>query len=179
LKIQQADRYKYEMRHFGKSVEGFKIESGQCFENVKGFCDKYASLGRSVRVSLVLGLRTWGKSDLTFGYHYLVHDEDTGEYSDPQYGRYTFIELHSWSVKEYDKECVEFERSYDMHPAQEFAYHYIEKYKKQLTAVIKLIKTQGHCKLSDANIRARLTSEPEERIQPKFGRQEIELFRID
>ena len=85
MKINQADTYKYEISHFGKLVEHAEGKAGACFDNVIDYCEKYKELGQNTGVSLVLGLRTFDDDKCTMCYHYLVKNNDTGEFSDPQY----------------------------------------------------------------------------------------------
>lgn len=178
MQIKQASTYRYDQRHFQRNIDHEVTVAGECFRNVKDYCRTYEKLGRNVLVSLVFGLRTW-EDNCTYGYHYLVKDCDTGEYSDPQYSRYTFVELHSWSLVDYEKECGEFEENYGIHPAEEFAYHYVRNYKKQLSAAMKFIKSQGHCKLTDAEIKEVCYTSPYQHTEmPKYGTKEIKLFDI-
>lgn len=178
MQIKQAFTYRYDQKHFQHNIEHEVTEAGACFRNVKGYCKTYEELGRNCHVSLVFGLRTWD-SGCSAGYHYLVKDASTGEYSDPQYSRYTFVELHSWSLSEYMKECEEFEALHKTHPAEEFAYHYVREYKKQLSAALKFIKAQGHCKLSDAEIKEICYTDPLQHTEiPKYGKKEIEPLNI-
>ena len=178
MQIKQSNTYKYETKHFGKMLE-HDVVAGECFNNVKTFCSTYASLGRNVSVSVVIGMRSWDDGGATYGYHYLVKDEDTGEYSDPQYARYTFVELHSWSLKDYIRECEVFEDKYGGPPAEEFAFHYAVIYKKQLLAALKFIKSQGWCRVSDAKLKEYLQIDADVlTVQPKYGRKAIECFNI-
>lgn len=179
MQIKQSYTYKYEQKHFSRNIEHKETVGGQCFKNVKGYCKTYKELGRNVLVSLVFGMRSWDDGNCTYGYHYLVKDADTGEFTDPQYSRYTFVELHSWTPEEYDKECDEFEFENKVHPAEEFAYHYVMKYNKQILAVMRFIKTQGWCKTSDKKLKDVCYVDPEElNVKPKYGNQELELFNI-
>lgn len=178
MQIKQAFTYRYDQNYFQRNIEHKVTKAGECFRNVKGYCNTYENLGRNVSVALVFGLRSWDTS-CTYGYHYLVKDSDTGEYSDPQYSRHTFVELHSWSLSDYEKECKEFEENHNVHPAEEFAYYYVLKYKKQLLAAMKFIKSQGHCKLTDAEIKEVCYTDPEQHIEiPKYGKKEIEPLNI-
>lgn len=178
MEIKQAFTYKYETKHFGEMLK-HDVVAGQCFKNVANFCKTYADKGRNVMVSLTFGMRTYEEGATSYGYHYLVRDADTGEYSDPQYSRYTFVELHSWTLEDYVKECKEFENVHDIYPAEEFAYHYVHRFKKQLSAAMKFIKSQGYCKLTDAEIRESVRTDVKELlVKPKYGTQEIYCFNI-
>lgn len=179
MQIKQAFTYGYEQEHFGKNLEHVTVAS-ECFKNVKNYCKTYKELGRNVRVSLVMGLRAWDSGTCTYGYHYLVKDADTGQYSDPQYSRYTFVELHSWTPEEYEQECKMFEHNYDGHPAEEFAFYYVELYQKQLRAALKFIKTNGWSRLlSDKAINEYVSLFDEQlTAKPEFGKTEVALFNI-
>lgn len=178
MQIKQSYTYKYEQRHFSRNIDHPITEGGQCFKNVKGYCKTYRELGRNVLVSLVFGMRSWDDGNCTYGYHYLVKDAETGEFSDPQYSRYTFVELHSWEPEDYEKECSEFESEQGVHPAEEFAYSYVLKYNKQILAAMRFIKTQGWCKLSDKKLKEVCSADPDEVCEPQYGKQEISLFNI-
>lgn len=181
MKIHQANTYVYEKKHFGKLLEQDKGVAGECFKNVKQFCKEYRALGRHASVSLVIGMKAWDSGDATMCYHYLVKDDETGEFTDPQYWRYTFIELHNWSLEEYEKECDKFESENDYHPAQEFFTWYVYSgYAKIIENSIKLIKSLAswRVKLSDKAIETYLKGEYDD-CQPKFGTRIIEKLQID
>lgn len=181
MKIHQANSYAYEMNHFGKPLEFSSGVAGECFKNVKQFCKEYTNAGRNVSVSLVIGMRSWDSGEATMCYHYLVKDNETGEYSDPQYRRYTFIELHNWSLEDYEKECDKFESENDYHPAQEFFTWYVYSgYAKVIENSVKLIKSLSswRVKLSDKAIETYLKGEYDD-CQPKFGTRIIEKLQID
>lgn len=181
MKIHQANTYAYEKKHFGKLLEQDKGVAGECFKNVKQFCKEYRALGRQASVSLVIGMKAWDTGDATMCYHYLVKDDETGEYADPQYWRYTFIELHNWTLEEYEKECDKFESENDYHPAQEFFSWYVYSgYAKIIENSIKLIKSLAswRVKLSDKAIETYLKGEYDD-CQPKFGTRIIEKLQIE
>lgn len=181
MKIEHAFTYQYETKHFGKMLEHSPAKEGSCFDNVINFCKLYREKGRNTGVSLVVGLRGWDNA-CTMGYHYLVKDDDTGEFSDPQYSRYTFIELHNWSLDEYIKECDEFEAQHGERHSSEFYEWYKENgfYKPMINA-LKLIKSLAGYRiptLSDKAIKdyvdTYLVSE-----KPKYGTQIIKRLNLD
>lgn len=155
MKINQVDTYKYEISHFGKLVEHAEGKAGACFDNVIDYCEKYKELGQNTGVSLVLGLRTFDDDKCIMCYHYLVKNNNTGEFSDPQYWRYTFVELHNWSLDEYKREIEEFENEKGFRQSSEFFQWYCENNNKALKSVIKLIKdlADGKVKLTSQAIR--------------------------
>ena len=181
MKIEQANTYLYEMNHFGKLSEMDKGTAGECFKNVKQFCKDYRNLGRKCSVSLVIGMKAWDSADVTMCYHYLVKDDDTGEYADPQYWRYTFIELHNWSLEEYEQECDKFESENGYHPAQEFfTWYCFSGYGKVIENTLKLIKSLSdfRVKVSDKAIESYCRNGYDD-CQPKFGNRVIKKLRID
>ena len=181
MKIEHAFTYQYETKHFGKMLEHAPVKEGSCFDNVINFCKLYKELSRNTSVSLVLGLRGWDNA-CTMGYHYLVKDDDTGEFTDPQYSRYTFIELHNWSLEDYVKECNEFEQRHGERHSSEFYQWYKENgfYSPMLNA-LKLIKSLASYRihgLSDKAIKEYineyLVSE-----EPRYGTQVIQFRNLD
>lgn len=181
MKIQQANTYKYEMAHFNKLLDQDKGVAGQCYKNVRQFCKDYQNEDRDVSVSLVIGMKAWCEGGPTMCYHYLVKDNETGEFADPQYWRYTFIELHNWSLEDYEKECDKFESENGYHPAQEFFTWYVYNgYSKVIENSLKLIKSLSswQVKLSDKTIANYLKGEYDD-CQPKFGTKIIQKLDID
>jgi hypothetical protein len=181
MKIQQADTYQYEMKHFNKLLGMDKGVAGECFKNVKQFCKEYQSAGRKTSISLVIGMKSWDSGEVTMCYHYLVKDDETGEYTDPQYWRYTFIELHNWTLEDYTKECDRFEDEHDYHPAQEFfTWYCFNGFGKTIENSVKLIKSLSdfRVKISDKAIECYCRDGYDD-CQPKFGNRIIEKLRID
>lgn len=181
MKIQQANTYVYEKENFGRLLEQDKGVPGQCYRNVKQFCKDYQLLGKDVSVSLVVGMRAWDSGQATMCYHYLVKDNQTGEFADPQYWRYTFIELHNWSVSDYIKECEMFEDEHGYHPAEEFFSWYCSNgYSKIIENSLKLIKSLScwRLKLSEKDIEIYCRNEYAG-CKPNYGHQVIEKLRID
>lgn len=179
MKIQHAFTYRYDINHFGCSIEHSGIKEASCFDNVIEFCKAYQSKGRNVGVALVVGLRGWEES-CTMGYHYLVKDLDTEEFADPQYSRYTFIELHSWTLEDYERECSEFEQVYGEKHCSEFYQWYCSNgYRKVMENGVKLIKSLSDCgvKLSDESIRDYFR-EDFENVKPKYGTQQIYKINV-
>lgn len=181
MKIHQANTYAYEKKHFGKLLEQDKGVPGECFKNVKKFCKEYKDLGRDVSVSLVIGMKAFEFADVAMCYHYLVKDNETGEYADPQYWRYTFIELHNWSLEDYEKECDKFESENEFHPAQEFfSWYNYSGYHKAMVNAMNLIKNIATWKpkLSDKAIESYFKDTYDD-CQPKYGTRIIEKLQID
>lgn len=181
MTIHQANTYKYEMKHFGKLLEQNKGAEGECFKNVKKFCKDYLELDRDVSVSLVIGMRAWCEGEATMCYHYLVKDNTTGEFIDPQYWRYTFIELHNWSLEDYEQECNHFEEKFGYPPAQEFFSWYCQSgYRKIIENALKLIKSLSHfrVKLPDKKIES-YCRDFGDVVSPIFGKKVISKLIID
>lgn len=180
MKIEHAFTWKYEMNHFGEMLEHPPTKEGSCFENVINFCELYKSKGRNTSVSLVIGLRAWEDS-CTAGYHYLVKDDDTGEFSDPQYSRYTFIEIHNWSLEDYKKDCNEFFKEHDFEQSSEFYQWYVNNgFGKSFEKGLGFIKSLAtwRIKLTDADIKERCTARFID-AEPKYGKQVVSKLEVD
>lgn len=180
MKIEHAFTWQYEMKHFGEMLKHVPTKEGSCFENVINYCELYKSKGRNVSVSLVIGLRAW-EEHCTAGYHYLVKDEDTGEYSDPQYSRYTFIEIHNWSLEDYKKDCEEFAEEYDCQQTSEFYHFYVNNgFGKAFEKGLSLIKALAsrRIRLPDAAIKERCLQGFLD-SKPKYGTQVIKRLNVD
>lgn len=180
MKIEHAFTWKYEMNHFGEMLEHAPTKEGSCFENVINFCEFYKSKGRNTSVSLVVGLRAWEDS-CTAGYHYLVKDDDTGEFSDPQYSRYTFIEIHNWSLEDYKKDCKEFEDTYGFAQTSEFYHWYVNNgFGKSFEKGLELIKCLANrrIKLRNADIKERCETDFID-AKPRYGSQVIQKLAVD
>lgn len=180
MKIEHAFTWQYEIKHFGEMLKHVPTKEGSCFENVINYCELYKSKGRNVSVSLVVGLRAW-EEHCTAGYHYLVKDDDTGEFSDPQYSRYTFIEVHNWSLEEYKQECNEYKLVHGEGHSSEFFQWYKENgFYKIMVNAVKLIKSlAGHrIHLTDKQIKEYfyevLVSQ-----KPKYGCQKIQTLNVN
>lgn len=181
MKIHQANTYTYENGHFGKLLEQGQGVPGECFKNVKKFCEDYRLAGRDVSVSLVVGMKAWDTAEATMCYHYLVKDNQTGEFADPQYWRYTFIELHNRSLEEYNQECDKFQEENGYHPAEEFfSWYCLNGYGKAIEHSLKLIKSLSdfRVKLADKEIEAYRRG-CYDGCKPLYGKQVIEKLRID
>lgn len=179
MKIEHAFTWKYEMNHFGEMLEHAPTKEGSCFENVINFCELYKSKGRNTSVSLVIGLRSWDNS-CTAGYHYLVKDDDTGEFSDPQYSRYTFIEIHNWSLEDYKKDCKEFEDTYGFAQTSEFYQGYVNNgFGKAFESALTLIKAlaEWRIKLTNADIKERCMRGLID-ATPKYGVQVVKKLEV-
>ncbi|MNK14267.1 hypothetical protein D3C87_323670 [compost metagenome] len=184
MKIYQANTYDYEMKHFGRLLKQDRGEEASCFKNVKQFCRDYIKEGRDVSVSLVVGLRGWcDQAGSTLSYHYLVKDNETGEFTDPQYWRFTFIELHNWSLKDYEKECNEFQEIYDKHPKQEFFKWYCDfGFLHIIEHSLKLIKSFSsgqRLRLSNKRIEEYCRDDDCDYEIPKYGKGMIPLLDLD
>lgn len=180
MKIEHAFTYQYETKHFGEMLEHTEIKEGHCFENVINFCDLYNSKGRNTGVSLVVGLRAWDFGGCTSGYHYLVKDIDTGEFSDPQYSRYTFVEIHSWSLEEYKKDLEGFYIEQGFEQSSEFFQWYCDNgFGKVFEKSLELIKALASCrvKLSNKEIKEDCARNLPA-VQPKYGTQIIEFKNV-
>ena len=180
MKIEHAFTYQYETKHFGKMLEHSPTKKGSCFENVINYCKLYKSLGRNTSVSLVVGLRSW-EEHCTMGYHYLVRDDDTLEYSDPQYSSYTFVELHNWTLEDYEQECKEYEEAFGEQHCDEFFQWYCSiGFGKALESAVKLIKNLAgyRIKLTDKEIKERFR-EGYYGNAPKYGKQAIQHLNVD
>lgn len=181
MRIEQADTYKYEMKHFGKLLDQGHGEDGACYKNVKTFCKEYKDMGRNVSVSLVVGIRTWCDDEATYGYHYLVKDDDTGEFADPQYWRFTFIELHNWSLEDYIKESDEYEKASGQHHLNEFfAWCCTDGFEKTIENALKLIKSLSNYKvrLSNKTIEQYCREQYSE-CPPTYGKRVITRLILD
>jgi hypothetical protein len=180
VEIKQANTYTYEMKHFGELLKLGSGVPGECFKNCKHFAEQYRKLGRDVSISLVLGMRSFESSDVAMCYHYLLKDNETQEYIDPQYWRYTFIELHNWSVEEYIKDCCNFEDEHGIHPAEEFFMWYVENgYNKVLENSMRCIKALSNIRvrLSDNKIKEYLSATGCG-FKPTYGKQVINKLSI-
>ena len=178
MKIHQADTYKYEMKHFGKLLNQDKGKEGACFDNVVNFCKEYNAASRNTSVSLVMGLRTYDDGHCTMGYHYLVRDDDTLEFVDPQYWRYTFVELHNWTLDDYNKDCDEFHREYGFTQSSEFFQWYCSNgYRKVFQNSIRLIKSLSDIKISDKSINEYFKDEYVN-AEPKYGTKQLHKLNV-
>lgn len=180
MKIEHAFTYKYETNHFGVMLDHVGIKEGRCFENVTSFCETYRKRGRNVSVSLVIGLRSWENSSCTSGYHYLVRDDETGEFSDPQYSRYTFIEIHNWSLEDYKKDCEEFVEECGIEQSSEFFQWYCENgFSKTFKKGLQFIKAIAsyRVRLSDKDIKEDCATGIVY-AKPKYGTKVIQYLNV-
>lgn len=176
--IYQADTYHYDRKHFNRDTNCPDGKPGECYTNVKVFAKHYEALGKSVNIILAFGGRAWSCANV-FGFHYLLQDSETGEYIDPQYGRFTFFPVHKWTVKEYKLDSKEHKKKFGYIQAEEFAGWYCENHKDYVEAGSFLIRAMAnHRKPSKSIIKERMTN-LESGVKPAYGESLIKKVLFD
>lgn len=108
--IYRANTSEYNYSHFNTlDVSAPKGVMNHCYDNIVLYAKHYTKLGRDVSIVLVLGGKGLnGDNGVT--YHFLLEDNVTGEYIDPQLDTFTFILVHKWTFAEYKQERAKFKK---------------------------------------------------------------------
>jgi hypothetical protein len=172
--IRRADTDSYNFSHF--NVAEVSCPAGiknRCFDNCLIYAKHYRKLGRDVSIVLGIGGKGLGR-DVGFTYHYLLQDNETGEYIDPQLNTSVILPIHKWSVEEYSSERKKFKRlknSKEYPTGHIFLYYLAEEY-DYIYAGSLLIRSLVDAKLSKRKIKDYLKymkSYIHYGYSPKFG----------